>query len=231
MLSVRPRMKAPGAISIVLPSSEMLGRGAWGPGGRFRASHKEEGADRGRASRACRPAGTRDSRPLRRPAATARSARRTAFQGFHGGGDRQVGLAGAGRPQRHGQRFGVYRFHQGPLVVAARADFLDVALVTVVGRSVVENDVVNTGAVDGVQLGSACGAFGHIRTPVLWSEERDRSPKTKTPPGERRRWRSVVWLQGEADRARGGRSTGEPNSVGGHVLERIKTLLQLPVKT
>ena len=104
------------------------------------------------------------------------------IQGFDGGGDREVGLAGPCRSQRHGQRFGFYRLHQDPLVVGPRPDLLDVALIALIGRSVVENDVVNTGAVDGVQLGSACGAFGHILTPVSWSGERDRSPKTKTPP-------------------------------------------------
>ena len=70
----------------------------------------------------------------------------------------------------------------GWLVVAPGSDFSDVALIAVVGRSVVEDKVVNTGAIDGVQLGAACGAFGHIRTPEAWSEEREPVAQKQNAP-------------------------------------------------
>jgi hypothetical protein len=41
---------------------------------------------------------------------------------------------------------------------------------------------VNTGAIDGVQLGAACGAFCHIRTPEAWSEEREPVAKMQNAP-------------------------------------------------
>ena len=62
-------------------------------------------------------------------------------------------------------RIGVDRLHQEALVVTAGPDFSKVTLIAVVGRSVVENEVVDAGAIDGVKLGTASGAFGHWRTP------------------------------------------------------------------
>jgi hypothetical protein len=47
---------------------------------------------------------------------------------------------------------------------------------------VVEDKVVNTGAIDGVQLGAACGAFGHIRTPEACCEEREPSAEKQNAP-------------------------------------------------
>src|SRR6185503_2935555 len=89
-------------------------------------------------------------------------------------------LAGAGRADRQSQRRVVDGLHEETLVVTAGAYFPDVALIPVVGRRVIEDEAVNTVAIDGVQLGAACGAFGHWQTPeAVW--------ETKNAPAKRRR--------------------------------------------
>ena len=93
------------------------------------------------------------------------------LEGFDGGADRQIGLAGAGGADGDGERLAFYGLHQEALVIAARPYFSNVALISVVRcRSPVEDQAVDTIAVttvilDGVQFGAACSAFCHFWTP------------------------------------------------------------------
>ena len=89
------------------------------------------------------------------------------FQRFDGGGDGEIGLAGAGRTER--RRSAVWPLSPPSRCVGCRCGVGSCGCSSGRGRwpeCVIEDEVVNTGAIDGVKLGAACGAFGHIRTPV-----------------------------------------------------------------
>ncbi len=101
LAKVRPRMKASGAISIsplAKPLHHLLA------GQACRGAHRRAGADRDRPSRADRRAGSPGARRPRPPAATGRCARpRPTSCRSTAIGDREIGLAGAGRTQAEDQ--------------------------------------------------------------------------------------------------------------------------------
>ena len=116
--------------------------------------------------------------------------------------------------------------HQDALVVAARADFSDVALIAVVGRSVVEDEIMDAGGIDGVKLGTTCGAFGHYVLRIFCVNETP-AAKSKTPP---QREASVAVGSLKVRLRRHAMEDPPVNRIpSGHKdLGRIRSLLQLP---
>ena len=104
-LSVRPRMNASGAISIDAALEE-LRDACRSPSGR--TARRTAGAGTDRPSAPGRRAGSRAARRPRPPGARARCAcTASRSQRVDRAGDREIGLAGAGRPDAEGEVVGV----------------------------------------------------------------------------------------------------------------------------
>src|SRR6185295_16928476 len=103
-------------------------------------------------------------------------------------------------------------------------------LIAVIGRRVVEDQVVDAGGIDGVKLGAASSAFGHSQTPVSEAGKQAPTPTNENAPARRRRGRSVA-----AERVKLPKHAADGPPViwippGSIALRRISTSLSYPIR-